>query len=495
MPVFQQDTLTLPLPIKQPGIWSIDTQVSPLFLSDPSNITEEVEFDPINNQYIIYRKVGNTTIEIPRVLSADEYRAYRVEKAMREYWRQKQTGEFVGKGDGILPRIQVGGETFDRIFGSNTIEIIPQGNAELVFGISSAKTDNPALPVDQRRNTTFDFQSKIQMNVSGKIGEKLKMEVNYNTEATFDFENNVKVEYNGFEDEIIQRIEAGNVSLPLPGTLITGSQSLFGIKTQLRFGKLNVTGVVSKQNGQTQVVEIKSGAQTRDFQVKADEYDANRHFFLSHYFRERYNQALMNLPIINSGIQITKIEVWVTNKQANFENSRNIVAFADLGEAQNNIFASNVFTQTGSGPASNDLNDLYELMTTTYSGIRDISDISNVLLPLESQGFTGGRDYEKIESARKLSPNEFTLNQTLGYISLSSSLNTDEVLAVAFEYSYNGQTYKVGEFSTDGVEAPNALILKLLKGTNLSPKMPTWRLMMKNIYSMNAYQVSKDEFR
>lgn len=495
VPVFQEDTLKLPLPIKQPGIWSIDTQYSPLYLSNPSNITEEVEFDPINNRYIIYKKVGNTNIETPRVLSADEYRSYRVEKTMREYWRQKQTGEFVGKGDGILPRIQVGGETFDRIFGSNTIEIIPQGNAELVFGVSSAKTDNPALPVDQRRNTTFDFQSKIQMNVSGKIGEKLKMEVNYNTEATFDFENNVKVEYNGFEDEIIQRIEAGNVSLPLPGTLITGSQSLFGIKTQLKFGKLNVTSVVSKQNGQTQVMEIKGGAQTRDFQIKADEYDANRHFFLSHYFRENYNRALMNLPIINSGIQITKIEVWVTNKQANFENSRNIIAFADLGEAQNNIFASNIFTQTGSGPVSNGLNNLYELMTTTYAGIRNIADVSNVLLPLESQGFTGGRDYEKIEYARKLSSNEFTLNQSLGYISLSSALNSDEVLAVAYEYTYNGQTYKVGEFSTDGVEAPKALILKLLKGTNLSPKMPTWRLMMKNIYSMNAYQISKDEFR
>jgi len=494
-PFTQPDTARLPLPIKQPGIWSPVPPHSPLYLSEPSNIREEVVYDATTNQYIIYRKLGNINIETPRVLSADEYRTYRIDKSMREYWRQKQTGEFSGKGDGILPRMQVGGETFDRVFGSNTIEIIPQGNAELVFGVSSAKTDNPALPLDQRRNTTFDFQSKIQMNVSGKIGEKLKMEVNYNTEATFDFENNVKVEYNGFEDEIIQRIEAGNVSLPLPGTLITGSQSLFGIKTQLKFGKLNVTSVVSKQNGQTQVMEVKGGAQIRDFQIKADEYDANRHFFLSHFFRENYNRALMNLPVINSGINITKIEIWVTNKQANFENSRNIIAFADLGEAQNNIFAPNIFTQTGSGPASNQLNNLYELMTTTYSGIRDIAEVNNVLSPLELLGFSGGRDFEKIEYARKLSPNEFTLNPTLGYISLLSALNADEVLAVAFEYTYNGQTYKVGEFSTDGVEAPNALILKLLKGTNLSPKMPTWRLMMKNIYSMNAFQISKDDFR
>lgn len=490
-----QDTTRLPYPIKSENFLTPATVRSPLFLNQPSNVTEVVEYDPTTKKYTVYQRVGGYNVGLPRVMSDEEYQNYRVEQSMREFWRQKQTGETVGKGDGILPRIQVGGESFDRIFGSNVIEIIPQGNAELVFGISSSKTENPALPVDQRKNTTFDFQSKIQMNVAGKIGEKLKMEVNYNTEATFDFENNVKVEYNGFEDEIIQRIEAGNVSLPLPGTLITGSQSLFGFKTEMKFGKLYVTSVVSKQNGQTQVVEVKGGAQVRDFQIRADEYDANRHFFLSHYFRENYNRALANLPVINSGINITKIEVWVTNKQANFENSRNLVAFADLGEADPNIFASSIFHQTVPGPADNSRNTLYELMTTTYSGIRDIAEVNSTLLPLEGSGFSGGRDYEKIENARRLSSNEFTFNPVLGYISLNSPLYNDEMLAVAFEYTQDGKTYRVGELSTDGIAAPQALVVKLLKGTNLSPSLPTWKLMMKNIYSMNAFQVSKNEFR
>lgn len=490
---FLQDTTKLPLPIPA-TIYGDESKQSPLFLNRPANLNQVVEYDPVTKQYIVYEKAGQFNIALPRVMSADEYQSYRIEKSMRDYWKQKQTGETTGKGDGILPRIQIGGESFDRIFGSNTIEIIPQGSAELVFGITSSKTENPALPIEQRRNTTFDFQSKIQMNVTGKIGEKLKMEVNYNTEATFDFENNVKVEYNGYEDEIIQRVEAGNVSLPLPGTLITGSQSLFGFKTQLKFGKLNVTSVVSKQNGQTQVIQVKGGAQVRNFEIKADEYDANRHFFLSHYFRESYNQSLRYLPVINSRINITKIEVWVTNRQANFENSRNIVAFADLGETDNYIFAKKVVHPTGTGPVANGRNDLYAQMTTTYTGIRDISEVNSTLSPLLSFGFSGGRDYEKIEYARKLSTNEYTLNSALGFISLSSSLNTDEVLAVAFEFTMDGQTYKVGEFSTDGVSAPQSLILKLLKGTSLSPSLPTWNLMMKNIYTMNAYQVSKDGF-
>ncbi|MCB8965097.1 MAG: cell surface protein SprA [Bacteroidales bacterium] len=491
---FTQDTTRLPLPIPRTNAFGDEVAQSPLFLAPPSNIEQVVEYDPVSKQYVVYERVGNYNISQPRVMSLEEYRAYRVDKAMRTYWKQKQTGETMGKGDGILPKFQIGGESFDRIFGSNTIEIIPQGSAELLFGVTSSKTENPSLPVDQRRNTTFDFQSKIQMNVTGKIGEKLKMEVNYNTEATFDFENNVKVEYNGTEDEIIQRIEAGNVSLPLPGTLITGSQSLFGFKTKLKFGKLDVTSVVSKQNGQTQVIEIKGGAQVRDFELKADEYDANRHFFLSHYFRDNYNQALASLPIVNSRVSITKIEVWVTNRQANFENSRNILAFTDLGEAAPHIFAPSVVTATGVGPTDNGRNNLYSLMTTTYAGIRDVSQINSTLSPLNAMGFDGGRDYEKIEYARKLSTNEYTLNATLGYISLSSTLNTDEVLAVAFEYTLDGQTYKVGEFSTDGVSAPQTLILKLLKGTNLSPSIYTWDLMMKNIYTMNAYQVSKDNF-
>lgn len=490
-----QDTTKLPLPIPQSDLLGNQEEQSPLFLNNPSNIQDEVEYDPVKKQYILYRKVGGYSIAPPRVMSVEEYRDYRIQQSIREYWRQKQSDETVGKGNGILPRLQVGGEAFDRVFGSNTIEVIPQGNAELIFGIASSKTDNPSLPIDQRRNTTFDFQSKIQMNVAGKIGEKLKMEVNYNTEATFDFENNVKVEYNGNEDEIIQKIEAGNVSLPLPGTLITGSQSLFGFKTQLKFGKLNVTSVVSKQNGQTQVVEIKGGAQVRDFEISADEYDANRHFFLSQYFRNNYNKSLQNLPVVNSGVTITRVEVWVTNKQADFEDARNILAFIDLGEDANNILAKDIFTQTGTGSTDNSLNNLYALMTSTYVGIRDFSEVNNVLSPLESQGFYAGRDYEKVEYARKLSSTEYTLNAQLGYISLTSALTSDEVLAVAYEYTKDGKTYKVGEFSTDGVTAPQTLILKLLKGTNLSPKLPTWKLMMKNIYSLNAYQVSSDEFR
>lgn len=493
----QQPDSTLPFPLKPADSFAGDQQQqSPLFLSQPGNVTVTVEYDPKTRQYIVYEKVGNINIRPPRVMSEDEYRSFQFEQSMRSYWQQRRQGESGARGSGILPRLEVGGETFDRIFGSNIIEIIPQGTAELVFGISSSRTDNPVLSEDLRRNTTFDFQSKIQMNVTGTIGEKLRMDVNYNTEATFDFENNVKVEYTGFEDEIIQKIEAGNVSLPLPGTLITGSHSLFGLKTQMRFGRLTVTSIFSKQNGQSQVVEVKGGAQTKDFDVQADEYEANKHFFLSHYFFDTYNRSLQNLPIINSGINITRVEVWITNKQSNFDNARHVVAFTDLAENSNNIHASNYIYQIpGQGPyPHNGVNNFYNDLIDNFIGIRSISDVNSVLAPLGAYGITGGKDYEKIENARKLSSSEYSLNAQLGYISLNFSLNADEILAVAYEYTLSGQTYRVGELSTDGVSAPDALIVKLIKGTNLSPNLPTWNLMMKNIYSIGAYQVSKQEF-
>ncbi len=468
---------------------------SGLYLDLPSNIVSTVTFDPETNEYIISEKVGNFDYRLPTRMSLEEYRRYEFEKSMREYWSEKASGGGVDYRASLIPQLRIGVEAFDKVFGSNTIDIVPQGSAELIFGANISKIDNPALSEKLRKVTTFDFQEKIQMNVTGTIGDKMKLGVNYNTEATFDFENKTKLEYAGKEDEIIKKIEAGDVTLPLTGSLITGSQSLFGLKTELQFGKLTITSIFSQQKGKTSVIEVKGGAQLSEYEIYADDYDANKHFFLSQYFRDNYDRAMRNLPIVNSGINIERIEVWVTNKTRNFEDSRNILALMDLAESDEHIFNTiPQFGQTGSGPyPGNDLNGLYQEMITTYSQVRSIDQITSVLGPL-APGFIIGQDYEKVENARKLSEREYTINRKLGYISLNSALNADEVLAVAYEFTIGGQVYKVGEFSSDGVSAPEVLIVKLLKGTNLSPKLPTWDLMMKNIYSIGAYQVDNRDF-
>ncbi len=471
---------------------------SPLFLNNPSNLSTNVEYDGRNNQYIIYQKIGELDYRRPVYMNPDEYRRYEFDQAMREYWDASLRGDASGFRSSLIPQIEVGGETFDRIFGSNVINIVPQGSAELIFGINISHTENPTLSENLRTITTFDFQEKIQMNVTGTIGDKMQLGINYNTEAMFEFENRTKLEYSGKEDEIIKKIEAGDVTLPLNGTLITGSYSLFGLKAELQFGKLTMTTVFSQQKGESSVVEVKGGSQITDYEITVDKYEANRHFFVAQQFKDSFDGSLANLPIVSTGLNIEKIEVWITNETSRFEDvsNRNIVAFLDLAENQENIYNSiPSFQSTPGAPfnPANSSNGLYSEMNTTYSGVRNINQVADVLAPLYPD-FQIGRDYEKIENARKLTDREYTVNRQLGYISLNVALNNDEVLAVAYEYTLNGQVFKVGEFSTDGISAPDALILKLIKGTNLSPQIPTWELMMKNIYNLGSGRIEAKNF-
>jgi len=475
---------------------------SGLFLKPPTNIKTEVVYDPVTGQYVVTEKVGDMTYRLPKAMSLEEYVRYDMQNSIRNYWRQKAGESSLESRGGLIPRLSIGGEAFNRIFGGNNVDIRTQGFVEVSFGYQMNETQNPSIQERLRKVPTFNFDQKIQMSVNGSIGDKMRMRVNYNTEATFDYENKMNLEYSGDEDEIIKKIEAGNVSLPLNGTLITGATNLFGVKTDMQFGKLSLSTVFSQSKGETKVVNIEDGAQTTPFEIKASDYDANRHFFLSQYFQNTYDEALKNLPIVNSAITINRIEVWVTNKSGDYSEARNILALMDLGEHSSNIYNGvPLFGENGGQPYPdniypfNDANRMYGELSQNYVDIRDVSSITKTLSAFTSYGFQGGQDFEKIEQARKLSTSEYTLNPQLGYISLNSALNSDEVLAVAYNYTAKGKTYQVGEFSTDGVNAPSTLMVKLLKGTNQTPKLPTWKLMMKNIYNLNAYSLTAEDFR
>jgi cell surface protein SprA len=480
-------------------------------LTQPSNIKTNVTYNPDSNTYEVEEKMGKLDYRPPTYMTQEEYVYYDMKKSIHDYWRQREHAESETQGRGnknLIPPIKINSEKFDRIFGGGTIDIRPQGSAELIFGININKTNNPALPEKQRRISTFDFDEKIQLNVIGKIGEKLKLTTNYNTESTFEWENQMKLEYTGFEDEIIKKIEAGNVSFGLNTSLITGSQTLFGIKTQLQFGRLTVTSIASQERGKKSEIDVTGGAQVSTFEVTADNYEANKHFFLSQYFYNAYDNSLRNFPVINSGVNIVRMEVWVTNRTGAVDNTRNIVAFSDLGEDS--------LEQVGTGFINVDptqvkvphdsLNDLYAQLTSTYASLRDINvPLSSTFAPLiNNYGFQQDVNYIRIGNARKLATTEYTLNTRLGYISLNQALNYDEVLAVAYQYTLNGKTYQVGEFSNGGISGQDALIVKLLKSTNNVPivsdttgrhKYKMWNLMMKNVYSVGAYQVNPANFQ
>ena len=474
-----------------------------LYLNHPSNVQSGFEYDPETGTYNYYEKMGDRDFRPPTYMTFDEYLEYDSKKSLQEYWKQKTEADAMDQTKGFRPTLNVKGKAFDRIFGGDEISIVPQGSAELSFGINRSTRDNPVLPANQRSLTTFDFNQQIQLNVVGNIGTKMKLSFNYNTEATFDFENRMKLEYTideGSEDEIIQNIEAGNVALPLKGSLITGSQTLFGIKTELKFGRMYITSVLSQEKGERKEISVQGGAQIQKFEREASDYEENRHFFLSQFFRDTYETSLANLPVISSRATITKVEVWVSNVNSAFIDNRNIIGFMDLGEATNdNIYNNTLVFDANTTPTfdfpDNEANTLYPNLTgaSTYdtAAIRGFVSSSQ---ELEQIGYSNGIDFEKYENARLLKPNEFNLNAQLGYISLNSAMNADDILAVAFQYTLNGQVYQVGEFSTDGVPGQNALFVKLLRGTTINTQLPTWDLMMKNVYSLGAFNVSKEDF-
>ena len=499
--LFRADTsktadTTLKFPFSYDATLPDQGRTSPLYLKNPSNIKTVVEYDPSTHQYYNMYKVGNETYRIPTTMSFNEFQDQDMQNLLQNYWKDRAAAASMDNARGLIPQIHIPGKFFETIFGNNTVDIRPQGSAQIDFGIVSNRRDDPMLNTRQRRQTNFDFQEKIQMNVIAKIGDKIEFKINYNTQATFDFENTLKLKYEGKEDDIIQLIEGGNVNMPLNTTLIRGTESLFGIKTKLRFGRLTVTALYSQQKSETKSLTVQGNAQTQKFRLRADEYEENRHFFLAQYFREHYRDALKTLPIISSSVQILKIEVWVTNIGAAVTENRNIVAFQDLGEY--NPYNKQFYPNPGQSQPNNPSNTLFSRLMPNAADSAKVRSINTVTDYLKSFPYllVSGEDFEKIESARKLLQTEYTFNPRLGFISLNTNLNSDQTLAVAYQYQIVGdpKIYQVGEFSDQGINTPNCLVVKLLKSTSLNTRIPMWNLMMKNVYSLGAYQVQASDF-
>jgi len=486
-----------PIKLREP---TTKRERSGLFFKDPPGLVRTIEYDPLTNRYILYERLGNLNYRPPQYLTFSQYLQLQQRSLRRDYFQQLSDNyAFESQQPGFIPQIKVRSKTFEQIFGNSNINIRPQGSAEVILAGQINKNENPLFNTRQRNQFNFNFDQRIQLNVTGDIGDKLKITTNYNTQAQFQFENQIKLDYTGHADEIIQKIEAGTVSMPLNTTLITGSQALFGVKTKLRFGRLDVTSIFSQQRSQAKNITITNGSQQGNISITAADYEANKHYFLSQYFRNNYNRALANIPIISSNITITKIEVWTTNRTNVTDNSRDILAFMDLGENK----PHNPLIQGGSaysgypagfqGPGFPQQSN--SLLANLPAGARNTNsnDVANYFRA------SGGTDnYAKLTYARKLKDNEFTLHPQLGYISLNYPLNNDEVLAVAYQYTVNGVQYQVGEFSSDRAvnnATPTVLYTKLLKNELLKTNLPTWDLMMKNIYSLGAYQISPTNFR
>ena len=461
-------------------------------LSFPENIRQETVHEDSIGYYVIGSKMNDSYLNTPVFMTPDEYQMWQLKKSLAEFWKKKNNEEVQtgGKDKFDFTDMQFDLGPAEKIFGPGGVRIKTQGTAEIKLGANIKKVDNPSLPIKNRNTTTLDFDEKVNLSVNGSIGDKMKLNLNYNTNATFDFDTqSLKLKYDGKEDEIIKLLEAGNVSFPSNNSLVQGASALFGIRADMQFGKLKLQTVVSQKKSNSKSVSSKGGTQLTSFEIDAADYEENRHFFLSQYFREKYDDAMSHLPDVTTGINITRVEVWVTNKTGTTANSRSLVALTDLGE-RDSISRKDKWTPTSAlAIPANNANSEYSAMNSTYSGARNIDMVSEVLFDLE-----GGTDYEKLENARLLTSSEYTVNTALGYISLKQTLQTDQVLAVAFEYTYGGTTYQVGEFSTDNTEASTALYVKALKNVSNNPQQGNWNLMMKNVYYLSS-SIEKEKFR
>ncbi len=450
-------------------------------LQRPENMKQTVEYNDTLGMYIIGNKIGGTYVEAPIMMTPEEYRKWSEKRSFSDYYRSKNQEilQTQGKEKFDFTDMHFSLGPAEKIFGPGGVRIKTQGTAELKFGATLKNIDNPSLPIRNRKTTTMDFDEKINLNVNGKVGDKVNMNLNYNTDATFDFDSqNLKLKYDGKEDEIIKLVEGGNISFPSNNSLVRGASSLFGLRTDLQFGKLKLQTVLSQKKSNSKSVSSKGGVQLTPFEIDVADYEENRHFFLSQYFRSRYDDAMKTLPNVLTGININRIEVWVTNKTGTTTNTRDIIALADLGEGSPNVLPSN------------SSNNIYN----NVKSLPNVRDIDQASQALQGIGMSGGSDFEKLSSARLLNSSEYTINKELGYISLKTALQTDQVLAVALEYTAGGVTYQVGEFASDINDVNSALIVKSLKNTSNNPHQSNWGLMMKNVYYL-ASSVQKEKFR
>jgi len=456
-------------------------------LRDTGYLKRDIVYDPVTKQYYVLEKIGNRYYRTPMPYSMKEFQQMQARKQENEYFRRRANTLFSLNNRKAKPNFGFSKDWMNRITGNGKVSINPSGYVDIAAGYQGQKINNPILPERARRNGGVDFQMNAQLQVDAAIGDKIRLPINYNTQATFDFENQLKLDYQGKNDEILKLLQAGNVNFASKGSLIPGAQALFGIKSQLQFGKLFVTTVLANQRSQRQNANMQGSAATMPFNIRADEYEENRHFLLAQFFRLNYNRALRTLPIVQSQAQVTRVEVWVTNRTGATTNTRDIVALMNLGE-------DNPFGDLSSLP-SNDLGPVYRALVRNTNA-RNSSTSQSTLVGL---GYQPVRDFEKT-FARKLQPTEFTFHERLGYISLNQPLMPDEVLGVAYEYTYNGKRFQVGEFSQDVPPdstgtSQNVLFLKMLKATSQRPNLPIWRLMMKNIYTVGYGAIERQDFK
>jgi cell surface protein SprA len=470
---------------------------SSLILKDSKNLSNEFVLDSVN-KIIVEEKLKSESSDInyrpAERMSYAEFMEAQRKQTTREYWKdyaKRFDGESEVGGRGLSPKIELP-PVLDRIFGGSNMNIAPNGNVTIRMGVTNTVSRSPQTPIALQDITRFDFDQNAQINFNGNIGNKIKLNTNFDTRASFNFQNQLKLDWRSEEEDILQNVQLGNTSFQTPSQLIPGVQNLFGVNTKFRFGNLDLNIVLAQQRSKQESVKLRNGSSSKPFELRVDQYDENRHFFLSQFFRDNYERSLRSLPLIASGVRIIRMEVYVTNRTLTPLGLRNVLGVADIGEDKP---YSPLLRGNSTGrltPSSNKSNDFF----AKFNGYRTTDQ---AISTVEAGGLRKGTDYELLRGAKRLTENEYRFSPELGYVSLLAPLKNDEVLAVAYEYAYNGRNYKVGELTEDYINRndEDVITLKLLKAATLrnDTSIPMWNLMMKNVYSLRTTNLNRQGFQ
>ena len=497
--------------------------------------SREVTLDTAAYAYRVRETVGGGDVRAPATVSLDEFLAARRRQAVGEQFRtlaaQRADRQTRGRGGlGFAVDIPGGDQgAFRTLFGKNEVALTVNGTSNVDLGVRYDQSD---LQEARSRGdaTPFapDFGQELNLNVAGTIGDKLAINVNYDTQSQFDFENQVSLVYTGYEDDIIQRIEAGNVFLQTPATLIRGGQRLFGVRTDLQFGPLALTAVASQQDAESVDRVFEGGTDTQTFRIAPYDYEDATHFFLGYAFHNWWDRAHRqpNTPTLPPGLtRIVGVEVWkhepglVTSTNENVETTW-AVALADLAEpaavlAGGEAYLGPFNQATGRYPGENDLpggarlpdaaldqySDAYLRTLRTNGSTATVATVNTRLGGVERELPAAGAFANNV--FRRLRDGvDYTADLELGWISLTGRLAEGDLLAVAYQYEAvdaAGQTRSVtvGDFGNPVQSAGptgGRTVLKLLRADNPTPASPLWDLTLRNVYRTGGRSLAEPNF-
>ncbi|MER3524568.1 MAG: cell surface protein SprA [Ignavibacteria bacterium] len=458
----------------QPQVSIFPDRLHPLFAEPAmSPIRREMIPDSTATTFTFRETVGGEDVKIPLTLSWKEY----VRARQKFEWRKMLADEarrpkaLQGKRDigdvfSTFTKIQIPipSNPIFSIFGKPEINLQISGAVDIRAGFRNTKSDQVTANIlDQSRNEP-DFNQEVQVAVNGTIGDKLNILADWNTQRTFEYENQLKIKYTGYDDEIVQSVEAGNVSLQTPSSFIGSSAALFGIKAKMQAGPFTLTTLASQKKGQIKEVTASGGAQQIPFEINAWNYATNYYFLDERYIPLYEPYYLADVPARDDNVRVLDAEVWVSF----------------LGTDQNQAAIAR------SGVAYVTLPDRPAGQTNYSDSIRNVSE--------ETPG--------EIEFGRfvRLDGSQFDLleNGYTGVLALNQNVQDNQIVAIA----YRTATQQWGELTVNNpatADTSRRLVLKMIKPRNLLSVGPTyrtaWNRLLKNVYALGGRNIKEAGFQ